>query len=122
MMMLRGLAGNRQFAHHALSGDKAADQKQSLAWADALKDLLAKAGVPGNRLTTAGLIPEHPVASNDTTDPYSDRVTRLPSPGPDTYEKPKMRAGQRFPPRDRIHHVNSTIRLPCTNRRVVGRR
>ncbi len=52
--------------HTDPSGDPAADQKRSLARADALKDLLVKAGVPSDRLTTAGLGSEHPVATNDT--------------------------------------------------------
>jgi outer membrane protein OmpA-like peptidoglycan-associated protein len=54
--------------HTDPSGDAAADQKQSLARADALKDLLVKAGVPSDRLTTAALGSERPVASNDTAE------------------------------------------------------
>jgi outer membrane protein OmpA-like peptidoglycan-associated protein len=54
--------------HTDPSGDPAADQKKSLARADALKDLLVKAGLPSDRLTTAGLGSEHPVASNDTAE------------------------------------------------------
>jgi outer membrane protein OmpA-like peptidoglycan-associated protein/uncharacterized membrane protein YeaQ/YmgE (transglycosylase-associated protein family) len=54
--------------HTDPSGDAAADQKQSLARADALKILLVKAGVPGDRITTAGLGSERPVASNDTAE------------------------------------------------------
>jgi outer membrane protein OmpA-like peptidoglycan-associated protein len=54
--------------HTDPSGDSAADQKRSLARADAVKDLLVKAGVPSDRLTTAGLGSEHPVASNDTAE------------------------------------------------------
>jgi outer membrane protein OmpA-like peptidoglycan-associated protein len=34
--------------------------------ADAVKDLLVKAGVPGNRLATVGLGSEKPVPPNDT--------------------------------------------------------
>jgi outer membrane protein OmpA-like peptidoglycan-associated protein/uncharacterized membrane protein YeaQ/YmgE (transglycosylase-associated protein family) len=52
--------------HTDASGDPAADRNRSLARADALKDLLVKAGVPGDRLTTAGLGGEKPVASNET--------------------------------------------------------
>ena len=50
------------------SADPAADRNWSLARAEALKDMLVKAGVPSNRLTTAGLGSEHPVASNDTAE------------------------------------------------------
>jgi outer membrane protein OmpA-like peptidoglycan-associated protein len=53
--------------HTDPSGDPAADRNQSLALADALKDLLVKAGVPSNRLTTVGLGSEKPVAANDIT-------------------------------------------------------
>jgi outer membrane protein OmpA-like peptidoglycan-associated protein/uncharacterized membrane protein YeaQ/YmgE (transglycosylase-associated protein family) len=48
------------------TGDPAADQNRSLAQAEALKALLVKAGVPGNRITTAGFGSEKPVATNDT--------------------------------------------------------
>jgi outer membrane protein OmpA-like peptidoglycan-associated protein len=54
--------------HTDASGDAAADEKRSLARAESLKALLVKAGVPGSRITTAGLGSEHPVASNDTAD------------------------------------------------------
>jgi OmpA-OmpF porin, OOP family len=54
--------------HTDPSGDPVADQKRSLARADALKDMLVKAGVPGSRLTTAGIGSEHPVSTNDTAD------------------------------------------------------
>jgi outer membrane protein OmpA-like peptidoglycan-associated protein/uncharacterized membrane protein YeaQ/YmgE (transglycosylase-associated protein family) len=54
--------------HSDESGDATADQKQSLARADALKELLVKAGMPSDRLTTAGLGSERPVASNDTAE------------------------------------------------------
>jgi outer membrane protein OmpA-like peptidoglycan-associated protein len=54
--------------HTDPSGYPVADRNRSLAWADALKDMLVKAGVPSNRLTTAGLGSEHPVASNDTAE------------------------------------------------------
>lgn len=54
--------------HTDPSGDPAADRNRSLARADALKDLLVKAGVPGDRLTTAGLGSEKPVATNETSE------------------------------------------------------
>jgi outer membrane protein OmpA-like peptidoglycan-associated protein/uncharacterized membrane protein YeaQ/YmgE (transglycosylase-associated protein family) len=54
--------------HTDPSGDAAADQKHSLARADSLKDLLVKAGVPSDRLTTAGLGSAKPVATNDTAE------------------------------------------------------
>jgi outer membrane protein OmpA-like peptidoglycan-associated protein/uncharacterized membrane protein YeaQ/YmgE (transglycosylase-associated protein family) len=54
--------------HTDASGDPAADRNRSLARADALKDLLVKAGVPSNRITTVGLGSEKPLASNDTTE------------------------------------------------------
>jgi outer membrane protein OmpA-like peptidoglycan-associated protein/uncharacterized membrane protein YeaQ/YmgE (transglycosylase-associated protein family) len=52
--------------HTDASGDPAADQKLSLARAESVKDMLVKAGVPANRITTAGLGSEHQVATNDT--------------------------------------------------------
>jgi outer membrane protein OmpA-like peptidoglycan-associated protein/uncharacterized membrane protein YeaQ/YmgE (transglycosylase-associated protein family) len=58
----------RIVGHTDPSGDPTADQKLSLARADALKDLLVKAGVPNDRLTTAGLGSDHPVASNETAE------------------------------------------------------
>jgi outer membrane protein OmpA-like peptidoglycan-associated protein len=54
--------------HTDASGDPAADRDRSLARADAVKDLLVKAGVPSTRLTTVGLGSEKPLASNDTTE------------------------------------------------------
>jgi outer membrane protein OmpA-like peptidoglycan-associated protein len=54
--------------HTDPSGDPAADRNRSLARADALKDLLVKAGVPSTRITTVGLGSEKPVAPNDTTE------------------------------------------------------
>jgi outer membrane protein OmpA-like peptidoglycan-associated protein len=54
--------------HTDPSGDPVADRNRSLARAEALKDLLVKAGVPGSRLTTVGLGSEKPVVSNDTTE------------------------------------------------------
>ena len=54
--------------HTDPTGDPAADQKRSHARADALKDMLVKAGVPSSRLTTAGLGSAYPVATNDTTE------------------------------------------------------
>jgi outer membrane protein OmpA-like peptidoglycan-associated protein/uncharacterized membrane protein YeaQ/YmgE (transglycosylase-associated protein family) len=58
----------RIIGHTDPSGDPAADQKISLARADSLKDLLVNAGVPSDRITTAGLGSDHPVASNDTSE------------------------------------------------------
>jgi outer membrane protein OmpA-like peptidoglycan-associated protein/uncharacterized membrane protein YeaQ/YmgE (transglycosylase-associated protein family) len=48
------------------TGDPAADRDRSLAQAETLKDLLVKAGVPTDRITTEGLGSEKPVATNDT--------------------------------------------------------
>jgi outer membrane protein OmpA-like peptidoglycan-associated protein/uncharacterized membrane protein YeaQ/YmgE (transglycosylase-associated protein family) len=54
--------------HTDPSGDPAADRNRSLARADAVKDLLVKAGVPNNRLSTQGVGSEKPVATNDTAE------------------------------------------------------
>jgi outer membrane protein OmpA-like peptidoglycan-associated protein/uncharacterized membrane protein YeaQ/YmgE (transglycosylase-associated protein family) len=58
----------RIVGHTDPSGDPVTDQRISLARADSLKDLLVKAGVPNNRIVTAGLGSDHPVASNDTSE------------------------------------------------------
>jgi outer membrane protein OmpA-like peptidoglycan-associated protein len=48
------------------SGDAAEDKRLSLERAETLKSLLVKAGVPTDRIKTAGLGGEKPVATNDT--------------------------------------------------------
>jgi OmpA-OmpF porin, OOP family len=50
------------------SGDPAVDRTQSLARADAVKDLLVRSGVPSDRVTTAGLGSEKPLATNETAE------------------------------------------------------
>jgi outer membrane protein OmpA-like peptidoglycan-associated protein len=52
--------------HTDPTGDQAADRNRSLAQAEALKVMLVRAGVPSDRITTAGLGSEHPVTTNDT--------------------------------------------------------
>ena len=54
--------------HSDRSADPSADRESSLARAEALKQLLVKAGVPSDRIRTAGLGSEKPVATNDTAD------------------------------------------------------
>jgi outer membrane protein OmpA-like peptidoglycan-associated protein len=47
-------------------GDPEDNKKTSLARANAVKDALVDAGVPADRITTAGAGEEGPIASNDT--------------------------------------------------------
>jgi outer membrane protein OmpA-like peptidoglycan-associated protein/uncharacterized membrane protein YeaQ/YmgE (transglycosylase-associated protein family) len=54
--------------HSDQSADPSADRESSLARAEALKQLLVQAGVPSDRIRTAGLGSEKPVATNDTAD------------------------------------------------------
>jgi outer membrane protein OmpA-like peptidoglycan-associated protein len=50
------------------SGDPEADRRVSLARAQALRDLLVKAGVPAERITAEGLGSDKPVADNNTAE------------------------------------------------------
>jgi outer membrane protein OmpA-like peptidoglycan-associated protein/uncharacterized membrane protein YeaQ/YmgE (transglycosylase-associated protein family) len=56
----------RIVGHTDNQGDQEANRRLSLERANAVKDLLVKAGVPAERITTEGLGSEKPVAPNDT--------------------------------------------------------
>jgi outer membrane protein OmpA-like peptidoglycan-associated protein len=47
-------------------GDADADRRLSLQRANAMKDLLVKAGVPADRISTEGFGPDKPIAPNDS--------------------------------------------------------
>ena len=49
-------------------GDPATNRRLSLDRADAIKRLLVRAGVPAERITTEGVGPDRPIATNDTED------------------------------------------------------
>jgi hypothetical protein len=52
--------------HTDSSGDPVANRRLSLERANAVKEVLVKAGVPADRITTDGFGSEKPIASNDT--------------------------------------------------------
>jgi OmpA-OmpF porin, OOP family len=49
-------------------GDPATNRRLSLDRADAIERLLVRAGVPAERITTEGVGPDRPIATNDTED------------------------------------------------------
>jgi OOP family OmpA-OmpF porin len=54
--------------HTDSTGDAVANKKLSLDRAEAVKAMLAQAGVAADRISVAGYGQERPVASNDTDD------------------------------------------------------
>src|SRR5262249_18283013 len=58
--------GIRIEGHTDNTGEADANRRVSLERANAVKDLLVKAGIAGERITTEGFGPDKPIAPNDS--------------------------------------------------------